>query len=215
MTNYPPFLLRFFENEEYARQFLKGELRFGLLSYYRKIEGVRRDEKEGEASFFWNKCAPKITIDLKSNEIINRGESGQNIRYAGSSINQRYILCTSHPEADTDKLKQEIGPFIVRIKQPLVLLEKIRGVWKNYPLSLNGSTELKPVVYNRDGLLDPDPYLIAPSDWSYTQKSKSNEYQREYRYVLTCVIDTNRVYPDHLTLKVEGCNEICCLEGNQ
>jgi hypothetical protein len=212
MNNFPPFLLRFIDNEDYARQFLKGEVRFGLLSYYKKIEGVRRDKKEGQASFFWNKAAPQITIDLRSNQIIDRGESDQNIRYRGFSINQRYILCTSHPEADANKLKKEIGTFIIRIKQPLVLLNKIKEAWKNHPFSLNGSTELKPVVYNRDGLLEPDPYLIAPADYSYTQKSKLDEYQKEYRYVLTCTVNTDRVYEDHITIKLEGCDEICCLE---
>ncbi|MEK6539988.1 MAG: hypothetical protein AABZ21_05070 [Deltaproteobacteria bacterium] len=178
MSNYPPFLLRFFDKENYARKFLEGEVRFGLLTYYKKIKGARRDDKEGEASFFWNKAAPQITIDLKSNQIIDRGESEQKIRYTGFSMNQRYILCTSHSEADIEGLKKEIGPFIVRIKQPEVLLGKIKEVWKTHPFSLNGSTKLKSAVYNGDDLLEPNPYLIAPSDYSYTQKSKLDEYQK-------------------------------------
>ena len=104
MSNYPPFLLRFFDKEDYAQEFLEGKVRFGLLTYYKKIEGARGGDKEGEASFFWNKAAPQVTIDLKSGQIIDRAESDQKIQNTVISINRRYILSTSHPEADIKKL---------------------------------------------------------------------------------------------------------------
>ena len=63
-------LLRFFEKEQYAVTFLRGELRFGLLDRYRTIEGSRRDDKEGQVSFDWNVNAPEVLIDRKSGEVV-------------------------------------------------------------------------------------------------------------------------------------------------
>jgi len=50
MLAVPNSLLRFIEQEEYALQFIAGQIRFRLLDYYRSIEGSRRDEKEGLVS---------------------------------------------------------------------------------------------------------------------------------------------------------------------
>ena len=50
----PETLLRAFKDEDHARQFLAGDLRFGLLQHYRDMEGSRGDDAEGKASIRWD-----------------------------------------------------------------------------------------------------------------------------------------------------------------
>ena len=105
MLAVPNSLLRFIEQEEYALQFIAGQIRFRLLDYYRSIEGSRRDEKEGLVSGLWG-----------------QEESDQNIHYRGRSMNLYYILCTAHPHVDVPMMTDKFGTFIVRISDPLALL---------------------------------------------------------------------------------------------
>ena len=99
-TRLPNILFRFFDNEDHARRFIGGEIRFGLLDYYRTVEGCRKDESEGLVSFSWTLKAPQIMIDKPTGEVVGHAESNQNIRYRGFSLNPYFILCTSHPKVD-------------------------------------------------------------------------------------------------------------------
>jgi hypothetical protein len=83
----PDALLRFFSEEDHARRFVEGNLRFGLLQRYRTAEGSCRDEKGGRVSFYWNQKAPQILLDTEKRQVIGGGMSNQNIQYTGSSRN--------------------------------------------------------------------------------------------------------------------------------
>ncbi len=212
MKNVLGSLLRFFEKEEYARSFVEGEIRFGLLDRYKTIEGSRKDEAEGRVSFYWNLKAPQLRIDRKTREVVDRTESDQNIHGSGLSLNRYYILCTSHPEADLAVLSEKFGRFVVRINDPLSLLQRIRAIWQKHQLALDDdSAFVAPVVYNKNGLLEPDPYLIAPAGYSYSQKPSSFEQEREFRYVLICSVDDKRTFENFITLTVGDCSDICSL----
>ncbi len=43
------------------------------------------------------------------------------------------------------------------------------------------------------------PYFIAPPQYSYSQKPKSFEEEKEFQYVLTCAVPTRRNVTDHLS----------------
>jgi len=193
MLAVPNTLLRFFSQKEYALQFIAGQIRFGLLDCYRRIEGSRRDEKEGLVSGVWGE-----------------EESDQNIRYRGRSMNPFYILCTAHPDVEVPMMTTKFGAFVVRISDPPALLERIRPIWRKHPLAFADNARIAPVVYNKDELLKRDPHLNVPSDYSYSQKPKSNSCEQEFRYVLTCS-DTKRNFSDDLTLDVDNCRDICAL----
>src|SRR5580704_490203 len=75
----PDALLRFFDQEDRARNFIQGKVRFGLLQSYRDVEGWRRDELEGRVSFCWNQKAPAIIIDKATRQVVGRTDSDQNI----------------------------------------------------------------------------------------------------------------------------------------
>ncbi len=220
MKEVPNKLLRFWKLEGHARAFIEGKLHFGLLDHYRTIEGSRQDDKEGLTSFYWNLKAPEVTICTKTGKIVGRGISKENIHYSGSSINPYFILSVAHPDADPQILASKYGNFIIQIDEPEVLLQRIKLAWHTHPWSLNGYAELAEVIYNKDEILEPDPFLLGPSDHSYTQKHKSHgegrdfrsyEEDKEYRYVLECSIDANRKMEDHLVLRVPNCSDICSL----
>src|ERR1700674_997175 len=110
----PGALLRVFRDEEHARQFMAGAMRFGLLQRYRKMEGCRRDETEGEASIRWN-------LEAESPDL-------HNVSYKGSSLNPYYALCTLDRSACKCQVTK-FGAFAVRINEPLTLLERICDAW--------------------------------------------------------------------------------------
>jgi hypothetical protein len=209
MLDVPSNLLRFFPCEEYALQFISGQIRCGLLTYYRNIDGARRDDKEGQASFSWTRKAPLFQIDNKTGRLLGPTESNQNIRYRGQSLNPYYIVSTSSPDADKDVLMEKFGHFTVVISDPHALLERIRAVWRNHEWALNDGVVIVPADYNKDELVTANEYLIAPPHYSYSQKPPNSCVEKEFRYVLTCCIDVNRHLNDHLSLYVGSCADIC------
>src|SRR5664280_130242 len=72
----PSVLQRSFQNEDHARQFMAGHIRFGLLLHYREMEGCRQDETEGKALIRWNLEAENPNL--------------HNVSYSGSSLNPYY-----------------------------------------------------------------------------------------------------------------------------
>lgn len=209
MLDVPSNLLRFFAREEHALQFISGQIRCGLLSYYRDIEGTRQDDKEGQTSFSWTQKAPQFQIDNQTGRLLGPTESNQNIRYRGTLLNPCYIVSTSSPDVAKDVLTDRFGHFAVLISDPLALLERIRAVWRNHDWALNDGVVIVPAEYNKDELLAANKYLRAPPHYSYSQKPPRFSMESEFRYVLTCSFDVNRRLKDHLTLDVKDCADIC------
>jgi hypothetical protein len=188
VTSLPASLLRFFKEEEHARQFLSGAARFGLLEYYRKIEDIRRDTREGESSVYFNTPQP--------------------IHSTVVSLDRYYILCTSHPDVNIPSQAKKYGRFMVRITNSSMLLERIKEEWKNYEDSSGAFTA--PVIYTKDELREPDTLLLSPPELVYSQKLRSYEDDREYRYLLCRRFDVRRkVWEEHLTLTLPDCRDIC------
>ena len=157
------------------------------------MEGCRGDSAEGRASIRW---------DLES-EYPDR----HNVTYGGSSLNLYYTLCTFHPNVRKSHTAQ-FGPFAVRINNPIKLLERICNAWRNDTRSC-GEAFIVPILYNKDELLSPPPYFIAPPCVVYAQKTAKYSEDAEYRYVLNCRVGTKE--NSFLTLNVGPCDDICCL----
>lgn len=197
MPNVPNNLLRSFDCEEYAAQFISGHIRCGLLTHYRNVEGARQDSVEGEVLFSWGQESSQL-------------EPRTTISYRGSSLNPYYIVSTSGPDVDVKVSAERFGRFKVLINDPLALLERIKCVWRNHPLALNDGVMIAPVDYNKGGVVAANEYLIAPPHYSYSQKPPSFDVEKEFRYVLTCSINVNRHLNDHLSLNIGDCSDICC-----
>jgi hypothetical protein len=189
----PSMLRRTFQHEEHARQFMAGEIRFGLLQHYRTMEDCRRDETEGKASIRWNLGAENPDL--------------HNVHSTVISLTPYYVLCTSHPAVCKCQLAS-FGSFIVCVNEPLRLLERICDVWNKDDRAYSAAF-ITPVLYNKGDLADPAPYLIAPPSLVYAQKPTSFSQEREYRYVLACKVGTKE--EPFLTLKVQPCTDICSL----
>ncbi len=186
--NLPNTLLRFFTTEEYARQFVAGSIRFGVLEYYRGIEDVRKDTTEGRSSVYFRADVP--------------------IHSTVTSLNRYYVLCASHPEVNVPRLASKYGRFVVSINDPLQLLDRIKAVWKNHDLAIDNGAFIASVEYSKDGLRDADPLLLSPPHLVYSQKPRLYEEDREYRYLLKCKVDVKREWETHLTLAISDCGDI-------
>jgi hypothetical protein len=192
----PSSLLRAFGKERYALSFVKGEVRFGPLGGYREAKDQRRDETEGEVSILWN---------LRNPVFCER-----------ELLNPCHVLCASHPDTDTRKLRERYGKYLVRISDPNELKRRIDNVWRKSPIA-SGLCRLEPVVYNKGELLYPTPLLLPPYEYAFTQKPKVRlfdgmrfEEDREIRYVLISKVeqpeDSGRASP--ITLAVGDCSDI-------
>jgi hypothetical protein len=98
---------------------------------------------------------------------------------------------------------------MIRINRPLVLLERVKIAWQTNDMALDGCAFIAPVGYTKDELIDAEANLISPPSLTYSQKRKSYEGDREYRYLLQCKVDTQRAWDDHLILRLPDCGTIC------
>jgi hypothetical protein len=108
-------------------------------------------------------------------------------------------------------LTAEFGRHVVRISDPVVLLEPIGAAWQDNPWASASPAFIAPVAYNKDGLLEPNPPLIAPPQYVDSQKPVRFEEEREFRYVLPCSVPSRSAVSDYLPLKLPDCSDICCL----
>jgi hypothetical protein len=102
----------------------------------------------------------------------------------------------------------EFGTFVVEIKQPLRLLERICDAWRSDGRS-SSDAFITPVLYNKDALVFSPPYFIAPPSLAYAQKPASYSHEGEYRYVLCCKVGTTE--DPFLTLRAGPCHDVCSL----
>ena len=191
MIEIPNSLLRFFTEEEHARQFVSGSARFGILEYYREIEDVRKDASEGRSSVYFRAPHP--------------------IHSTVISLNRYYILSTAHADADVSYLARKYGYFMVRINSPRELLARIRAAWQSHELAEDDGAFIAPVEYTKDELRDADGSYHSPVHLTYSQKHRSYEEDREYRYMLKCKVDARRLWEPHLTLTLHNCEDLCTL----
>lgn len=192
LSHRPTSLLRFFAQEEYARQFIAGEMRFGVLEFYRGIEDARRDDSEGRSSVYFRAPHP--------------------IHSTVTSLNRYYIVCASHPEADISRMATKYGRFMVRINSPQELLARIKVAWQNHALAIECGAFIAPVEYTKDELRDADASFLSPAHLTYSQKHRSYEEDKEFRYLLKCKVDYKRAWENHVTLRLPDCGDICSLE---
>ena len=96
--NYPtPPLYRFFSSDQWADDFIGGQIRLGWLKKYLKLEGdIRQDTTEGTAQYPYNDPDQlTITIDRNTGKEISRIRGHGIAHISSSTLNQFYILCTS------------------------------------------------------------------------------------------------------------------------
>lgn len=207
----PKRLFRFFEKRSHAEEFVSGRFRIGNINVYKSIENnALRDESEGTSSIIWDQHALEYWMDKKTLEIVAKTTSSTaKIKSKGTLINPIYLLCTCSPRANKKRIASKLGKkYVVELYDPSALLDLFNKCWVNNSHSLNGKVELKKVRYNREKLIKPNKYLLAPSDINYTQKSPNFKDEYEYRFIFWCQIDPNIFHDNYLNLIIDLGNNV-------
>ncbi|MGH9515125.1 MAG: hypothetical protein ACRD3P_05545 [Terriglobales bacterium] len=124
-----------------------------FCSSIKKWKAAGGDQTEGRASIRWNLAAENPNLN--------------NVTYSGTSLDPYYALCTA-AESSREHLLA-FGSFLVQIKKPLVLLERICNAWVS-DARASGEAFIVPVLYNKDELITPPPHYLAPPCLVYAQK---------------------------------------------
>ncbi len=186
--DFPTFLYRAFTEEQHAVDFVEsGTLRLGNILYYRNIEDLsRRDKRETESSYFQMSQGVKCHI------------SGTFLTFNRPI----YLLCTSGPDVEFDRLRQEKDRFIVRINDPAKLLEDLtNGISRESYFSVT-NINFRHVSYSRDEFHDCDPWSHQSIELNLIQKSLEEYYYDEYRYLISVRIPFGRNPKEFLFCKL-------------
>lgn len=158
---FPRTLFRAFDKEEYARAFLDGELRFGSLSKYRRIESEqRRDVTEGIG------------------HIVQHGADTK-VMFASNSF---YVL-SFHLTLDA-ALKTNHGKYIVEIHEPEQLANDVTKVLSHSSEKHYGGVEGVTIEYNKGANIDRTLSSHEKSRLSYCQKPSFYSHEKEFRFVI-------------------------------
>jgi len=166
MTNLPKILYRAFSSEKYAREFInKGRFRLRLIDQYVTIKDKKRvDQTEGKSSSYINST---------------------NAHVVGFFVDHLYLLCTSGEEVDLNFLRT-FGSFIVRINDPLALLEDIQKVKPvNTKMEITQKCKIEKVLYTKGQVEDFDPDSMEAIKRTFSQKPPSYQNECEYRFIVT------------------------------
>ena len=167
---------RCFPRKEYADQFIRGEIRFGVIDYYKNIEDdIRRDKTEGESHFI---------VGVRSGHSF----------FASNSI---YILCF-HRTLQSAK-ESGFGPFIVEINNVRQLAEDITEQLEKSPSKFFAGIEGVIVVYTKGEVIERKPSSIEIGRLAYAQKPRDPfSVENEFRFVII----SKEYLGDFLTIKL-------------
>jgi hypothetical protein len=188
--DYPPQLWRFFDTAERAEKFISGNIRFGLLDYYKAIEdGARRDTAEGAGAF--TAPADRVTtvvMDKTTVSVVGVREGPGDMNYHIDFGNPTYVLSCSDPrQADIERLRAKFGRFVVLITDPRRfgqdMTVKLSELENTHPLA-DGVVECARVDYDKGERRDKEPTREEKLKSAYAQKPAHFSEDFEYRFVI-------------------------------
>lgn len=149
-------LLRLFEKESHAKEFLSGKIRMMSLSYYRKMENDnhgRQDKFEG-AQKLWQ---GNNTVIRAGNMIITGADGLDSVllRLNDYEENTKISCCTllpmdADPSINEKNLLQFGLPYCVIFKDPNEFLSRFRNVAKGMECYTGKVSFFDPHTYNGD-----------------------------------------------------------------
>jgi len=158
---YPSAVYRAFAKREYAKQFVRGQIRFGNLYYYKRIEDEkRRDRTEGES------------------HVVHEGRD-QHAMFASNAI---YILCC-HRTVDAAK-RNSLGNHLVLVRDPRRFAEVITSAIENLPGKYFGGVEGCIVEYTKGHKIQYKPSGQCMARLAYCQKPEGFFSEEEFRFVV-------------------------------
>jgi hypothetical protein len=178
----PDFLYKAYADEKYAHAFVEaGKIRLGALRQYQDIEDAkRRDPTEGEAHVRFPDTVRRVHFVLGSDESYT--SEGPGTMEAHSSLgNPMFLFCTSLPTVDTDLLKRNFGPFLVKIENPVQRRADIHRAMES--TGRRGRVVAANVEYTKGDLVAADPGSSEGARLSYVQKAREFSEEHEFRFV--------------------------------
>lgn len=177
-------LFKTFSKKEYAEEFLSGKLRFGKLGYYKNIEDIRNDSKEGlVASYSPTKSILSIAgIEVSQDEIVGK------IEYSKSYLEEEYIHCFSSIKTDDVKLTYPLVERFSQFGDYMVVIKNVPKFLKKFQIegftTLNKEVKLLEAssIYYKDLDNDHIPLGTIPEGFL---KDISYKEECEYRIKLT------------------------------
>jgi len=203
-----PTLFRIFTHREHAERLIAGDVRFGHLDYYRRLEldnrAGRGDASEGRAHFEEyraERTAVRIT-GRRAEEIASPG-----IVTVRSELGNDIWICSCAAPPDetaTNRIRDELGGFMVEIEDSEKFVQEIRAALKpNDPWQRGACVMAWPVEYTKGEQLAPrshDERLRL----AVVQKPRVYEYQCEFRIALISYgsKEFDGAPPDFLTVRL-------------
>ena len=161
LGQYPSAVYRAFSKREYAEQFLRGQIRFGNIYYYKRIEDEkRRDSTEGES------------------HVRHEGRD----QYAMFASNAIYILCC-HMTINAVK-RNNLGNHIVLIHEPRKFADDITSAIENLPGKYFGGVEGCIVEYTKGHEVQRKLSGQDMARLAYCQKPEDFGVEEEFRFAV-------------------------------
>ena len=179
----PPFLIRAFDSEDYARAFLhEGKLRLRNVRHFRDVSDARHDPNEGIGALQVPGDVPFIAIDRVTGAARDLGTRPGHISYSQEFINPTYLFCCSTPDVARSLLRSKFGTTLVCIYAPGAFFKALHRALdtKGYAERALAFIECFPVRYDK-GEVGQNP----ADDWrtrlSYGQKPPAFREEHEFR----------------------------------
>lgn len=204
------FFLKFFEKEQYARDFIEGRLYLNPLKYFKRLE--LGDDGRGdpyEAPTFWHqpKDVEALSIDVGDAELEIRPLS--EVVVQENQYDSHNILClyaAFRPEAARTYEEYRNSVLIpercLRMGPVAVLIDNVREFRDRIASAVKGTgfhVQLHPVEY-----FDGSTYS-ARHDKPIFAKEQKYSWQREYRLA----VDRHVAIPEPYILDVGPIGDIC------
>lgn len=142
---------------------MNGEIRFGNIYYYKRIEDEkRRDRTEGESHLKYG----------------NRDQHGM---FASNAV---YVLCCHRTKDAVIKKSNRLGSHIVLIRNPKRFAEAITYAIENLPGTFFGGVEGCTVEYTKGHEVEVKPSGYDIVRLAYCQKPDTFFSEQEFRFVL-------------------------------
>jgi hypothetical protein len=186
--NYLPVLYRCFNEDKYARAFVeRGQIRFGLLRYYKEIEDqIRKDSTEGKGSLHIPGNVTKIGLN-RNGDVSRVWEVPDHLHFQTTSGNAIYILsCVYPPCNDVLKIPTKFGTYLVRINNPAKFGQEITNWLYAGPedTRTRSVVECVRVLYNKGHKVNEEMRQDTRWKLSFAQKPGKFAEEHEYRLVV-------------------------------
>lgn len=187
MKKIPQMLFRAFSSKIYAMDLVdNGKFQMGLIDHYTEIEDKKRiDQTEGKSNSLVKATIPNVTINTANGKILKIESKPGLLNVVGSHLNPLYLLCTSDENVDLNYLRK-MGPFIVRINDPIAFLNDIDNAEPiGSKMKKTGKCIIEKVLYTKGLTESFDPDSMEAVKRSYIQKPRTYEKECEYRFIVT------------------------------